>query len=126
LDREGLGLGGIKETLKRLKRQELVLMFPEGTRTRDGEVGKLKPGFCALARRAAVPLIPVAIEGAFDCWPRSHPLPLPGVIHIQFGEPLLPADIAPLDDAQLLAEVDRRIRACHALARESRDRALMH
>ena len=56
LDREGLGLGGLKETLKRLKRGELVLIFPEGTRTRDGEVGTLKPGFCAgpSRRRAAV------------------------------------------------------------------------
>ena len=122
LDREGLGIGGIKETLKRLKREELVLMFPEGTRTRDGEVGKLKPGFCALARRANVPLVPVAIEGAFNAWPRSQPLPLPAAIHIQFGAPLLPADIAPLDDTQLLAEVDRRIRACHTLARQSRER----
>ena len=47
IDREGLGLGGLKETLKRLKRGESVLMFPEGTRTRDGEVGRLRPGFCA-------------------------------------------------------------------------------
>jgi 1-acyl-sn-glycerol-3-phosphate acyltransferase len=125
LDREGLGLGGIKETLKRLKREELVLMFPEGTRTKDGEVGRLKPGFCALARRAAVPLVPVGIEGGFDAWPRSQPLPLPAVIHIQFGDPLLPADIAPLNDDQLLAEVDRRIRACHALARQYRERALL-
>src|SRR5262249_14976904 len=48
IDREGLGLGGLKETLKRLKREEMVLIFPEGTRTRDGEISPLKPGFCAL------------------------------------------------------------------------------
>jgi 1-acyl-sn-glycerol-3-phosphate acyltransferase len=123
LDREGLGLGGLKETLKRLKRGELVLIFPEGTRTRDGEVGTLKPGFCALARRAGVPLLPVGIDGAFDSWPRSQLLPAPAVIHIQFGEPLAPEDIAKLDDRALVAEMDRRIRDCHARAREFRLRA---
>jgi 1-acyl-sn-glycerol-3-phosphate acyltransferase len=124
LDREGLGLGGLKETLKRLKRGELVLIFPEGTRTRDGEVGTLKPGFCALARRAGVPLLPVGIDGAFDAWPRSQLLPGPAVIHIQFGEPLGPDDIAKLDDRELVAEMDRRIRECHARARQYRVHAM--
>ena len=38
IDREGVGLAGIKETLKRLKRGEMVVVFPEGTRTDDGSV----------------------------------------------------------------------------------------
>ena len=50
IDRDGTGLGGLKETLKRLKRGELVLIFPEGTRTKDGTVGVLKPGFCGFGR----------------------------------------------------------------------------
>ena len=45
IDREGVGLSGLKETLRRLKQDELVLIFPEGTRTRDGEISPLKPGF---------------------------------------------------------------------------------
>jgi 1-acyl-sn-glycerol-3-phosphate acyltransferase len=124
LDREGLGLSGLKETLRRLKRGEMVLIFPEGTRTRDGEVGKFKPGFCALARRANVPLVPTAIDGAFDSWPRTRPLPLPATIHIQFGSPLTPEEIGQFDDEGLVAEMRRRIAACHAEARRLRDRAL--
>ncbi len=124
LDREGLGLAGLKETLKRLKRGEMVLIFPEGTRTSNGEVGTLKPGFCAFARPLNVPLLPVAMDGAFDSWPRSHVLPSPAAIHIQFGEPLAPAEIEKLDDRELVAEVDRRIRAVHAQARAYRMRAL--
>ena len=123
LDREGIGLGGLKETLKRLKRGEMVLIFPEGTRTRDGEVGRFKPGFCALARRANVPLLPVGIDGAFDSWPRIQPLPLPAMIHIQFGEPLPPQEIDQFDDEALVAEIRRRISACHAKARKLRLRA---
>lgn len=126
LDREGLGLNGLKETLKRLKRGEMVLIFPEGTRTRDGEVGVFKPGFCALARRANVPLLPVGIEGGFDSWPRKNVLPMPAAIHIQFGPPLEPSEIEKLDDEQLVAEMRRRIAACHAEARRRRNLALGH
>jgi 1-acyl-sn-glycerol-3-phosphate acyltransferase len=123
LDREGLGLSGLKETLSRLKRGELVLIFPEGTRTRDGEVGAFKPGFCALARRANVPLLPVAIDGAFDSWPRTRPLPTPAIIHIQFGPPLTAEEITRFDDDGLVAEMHRRISACHAEACRLRERA---
>ena len=50
IDREGIGLGGIKESLRRLKAGEMLVIFPEGTRTKDGNVGELKPGFLALAQ----------------------------------------------------------------------------
>jgi 1-acyl-sn-glycerol-3-phosphate acyltransferase len=116
IDRDGTGLGGLKETLRRLKRGEMVLIFPEGRRTSDGSVAPLKPGFCALARRANVPLVPLAIEGAFDAWPRSHKLPRPSRIRIEFAAPIWPAEIAQLDDLQLVAEIERRIRDCHRRA----------
>ena len=46
IDREGTGISGLKETLRRLKHGQVVVLFPEGTRTRDGEVQPIKPGFC--------------------------------------------------------------------------------
>ncbi len=51
IDLDKFSMSGLKTTLRCLKRGEMVLIFPEGTRTRDGEVGSLKPGFCSLARR---------------------------------------------------------------------------
>lgn len=117
LDREGIGMGGIKETLRRLKNCEVISVFAEGTRTPDGEVHPFKPGFILLARRAKVPLMPVGIDGAFTAWPRSRKFPRPAAIRIQWGNPLSPELIAALDDGQLLAEVERRVRACHAEAR---------
>ncbi|MCP4095336.1 MAG: 1-acyl-sn-glycerol-3-phosphate acyltransferase, partial [Planctomycetaceae bacterium] len=47
IDREATGIGGMKETLRRLKRGESVVIFPEGTRTIDGELLPLMLGFCA-------------------------------------------------------------------------------
>lgn len=124
IDREGGGVEGLKETLRRLKRGEIVLLFPEGTRTPDGEVHAVKPGFCAVARRSGVPILPVAIDGSFDAWPRWHRLPRRAVIHVQFGEPIGPEAIARMNDDELASEVERRIRACHAQARLGRQRTV--
>ncbi|HUS39531.1 MAG TPA: lysophospholipid acyltransferase family protein [Pirellulales bacterium] len=116
IEREGMGMSGLKETLRRLKRQEMVLIFPEGTRSRDGSIGKLKLGFCMLARRASVPLVPVGIAGSYDAWPRSRKFPRPAVIHVQIGESLKPEQFEQMDDEQLMVEMQRRIESCHANA----------
>lgn len=124
IDREGLGLSGLKETLRRVKRGEMVLIFPEGTRSPDGEVAALKPGFSALARRAKVPLLPIGIDGAYQAWPRDHAFPGLSTIHVHVGEPIPAEEAATADERELVAEVERRIRACHAIARQGRLRAL--
>jgi 1-acyl-sn-glycerol-3-phosphate acyltransferase len=117
--REGLGLSAIKEVLRRLRRDELVLIFPEGTRTDDGEIGELKPGFCAIVRRAKTPLIPVAIDGAYQIWPRDRKWPRPGKIAVCIGEPIQVEAMDSLADEELVAELSRRMLACHARARRS-------
>lgn len=122
IDRDGFGIGGIKETLKRLKRGELVLIFPEGTRTKDGNVAPLKPGFVALARRGRTPLLPIGMDGAFDAWPRNARFPRPSRIHVCIGEPISPETMAALTDEQLIDELERRIRDCHAQACSGRVR----
>ena len=114
IDREGIGLGGIKESLRRLKRGEMVLVFPEGTRTHDGRIGPFRPGFTALAVRSKAAILPVAIDGAFDAFPRGRTWPGPGRIRVHFGVPLTPDEIAGRDERELLAEVERRVRDCQA------------
>jgi 1-acyl-sn-glycerol-3-phosphate acyltransferase len=116
--REGLGLSAIKEVLRRLKSDELVLIFPEGTRTDDGEVGEIRAGFCAIARRTKAPLIPVAIDGAYHVWPRDRKWPRRGKIAVCIGEPILAEAMESLSDEELVAELALRILACHARARQ--------
>jgi 1-acyl-sn-glycerol-3-phosphate acyltransferase len=123
IDREGTGLAGLKETLRRLKHEELVLLFPEGTRTADGRISPLRPGFCAIARRGRAPLVPVGIDGAFAAFPRTAPLPRPARIAVVFGEALSAARAAELSDEELVAEVERRLHAAHARARRLRRRS---
>jgi 1-acyl-sn-glycerol-3-phosphate acyltransferase len=124
IDREGLGLAGLKETLKRLKRGEMVLLFPEGTRTRNGDLQPIKPGFCVVARRAAVPIVPVALAGSYEAWPRQRRIFRVTPIYVHYGPPLLPAEFSRLNDEELVAEVERRIRACFEAAATARRRAL--
>ena len=126
IDREGLGLSGLKETLRRLKRGEMVLLFPEGTRTEDGLVAPIKPGFCALARRANVPLLPVAVDGSFTAWPKWEKYPHRAMIQVQIGEPIWPVQLSKLTDDELVAEIQRRLVEAHAAARIGIERTKRH
>lgn len=124
IDREGLGIGGLKETLRRLKRGEIVLLFPEGTRSSDGEVQSLKPGFSALADRGGVPIVPIAMDGAHEAFPRKAKLPRPATIHLVVGEPISCDEARKLDDRELVALVETRLRELHAEARRHRLEAI--
>jgi 1-acyl-sn-glycerol-3-phosphate acyltransferase len=118
VDREG-ALSGLKETLRRLKRDEMVLIFPEGARTWDGEVAEFQPGFATLAVRSRAAILPVAIEGAFQAWPRWQKFPRLGTLHVHYGVPVMPDDVARLEERDLVAEVERRVRLYHAELRRN-------
>src|SRR4051794_22720171 len=77
IQREGMGAQGLKETLRRIRKGGIVVLFPEGTRSRDGELGELKSGIAVLAARASVPVVPAAIAGTFEAWPRTRKFPRP-------------------------------------------------
>ena len=118
IDREGIGLSGIKESLRRLKRGEMVLIFPEGTRTRDGEIAKFRPGFTVLASRSGASILPVAIEGAYAAWPRNQKLPGRGRVRVLFGEPIPPEELQGREERELVEEIERRVRQCQAEIRQ--------
>lgn len=81
-------IGALKEAMRRLKAGRQLVVFPEGTRTYDGRIGPLLPGAALLAQRAAKWTVPVLIDGAVDCWPRTQLLPTPGNIVVQYGRPI--------------------------------------
>jgi 1-acyl-sn-glycerol-3-phosphate acyltransferase len=114
IDREGAALSGIKESLKRLKQGDMLLLFPEGTRTNDGAIKAFRPGFTTLAVRSKSAILPVAIDGAFEAFPRSQKFPRPGRVRVYFGKPILPSEYANLDEKELIAEVERRVHECQA------------
>jgi 1-acyl-sn-glycerol-3-phosphate acyltransferase len=109
VDIEGSPLAGVKETLRQLRLGRALLIFPEGSRTWDGSLGPFRPGFAALARRSQAAIVPVAIAGAYEAWPRWRPFPRWGIMHVMYLPPLYPQDYASWDDESLIREVRRRI-----------------
>lgn len=80
----------LREMLAHLEAGDLVAVFPEGTRTRDGSLGELRAGALLAARQAGCPIVPVGIRGAFEAWPRSSALPRPRPIAARVGQPVDP------------------------------------
>ena len=112
IDREGTSLGGIRATLGRLKKGDAVLLFPEGTRTLDGNLQPLKPGFAALVRRSHATIVPAALTGAFTAMARGVKLPRPVRIALQFGAAITPVEIAALNDEELVQRVTKSMEEC--------------
>ncbi|MEN0110038.1 MAG: lysophospholipid acyltransferase family protein, partial [Planctomycetota bacterium] len=120
VDRDGTGIGGIRATLKRLKQGAAVVLFPEGTRSPDGELQPFKPGFLALVRRSKAMVQPVGIAGATAAWPKGASLPrFLGRITMVYGEAITPDEWAGLTDEELLQLSRRRVAECLARATEA-------
>lgn len=75
---------------QRLREGRWPVLFPEGTRTPPGEIGRYKQGGSLLSCRTGVPIIPVA-HNAGECWPRNAFIKTPGVVTVSFGPPMDPA-----------------------------------
>jgi len=99
-----------------------LVLFPEGTRTPDGEVGEFKPGFATVAARARVPVVPAAVDGGFEVWPRWQRVPRPGRVCVAYGEPLEPPQSNKASCVAAAAEVRRRVVALLESIRDANDR----
>ena len=96
VDREGADTGAIKRALAVLRRGDSLLLFPEGTRTRDGSLGSAKPGVGLIACRKAVPVVPVRVFGAYQAWGRHTRYPrFHHDLTVVFGHPIYPAQYDP-------------------------------
>jgi 1-acyl-sn-glycerol-3-phosphate acyltransferase len=81
-----------KEALKKayalLAAGEILVMFPEGTRSPDGRLQKPETGLAMIAAKAGVPVIPVALIGSNRALPKGSFLFRPAKIKVQIGAPL--------------------------------------
>jgi 1-acyl-sn-glycerol-3-phosphate acyltransferase len=118
---DGSDVAAFRESVRRLRAGEVLLVFPEGTRTPDGEVGRLLPGVWNMAHRARVPVVPAVIDGAFEAWPRSARLPRPHRIRVMYGGAVSAAELDALGSEGLRMLLTERLRgllkACRAVRR---------
>lgn len=93
VERGEADLRAIRQAIRLVRDGAALALFPEGTRTADGQVHAFKPGFALVAARGGVPIVPVAVHGAFEAWPRTRLLPVPGrCVSVAYGEPMPPPE----------------------------------
>ncbi|WP_373651457.1 lysophospholipid acyltransferase family protein [Schlesneria sp. DSM 10557] len=116
INQEAPSSTSLRETVRALHHGFLVGIFPEGTRTHDGNLNEFKPGFAAVIRRAKRPIYPVGIAGAYQALPIKSWFIKPTRVRVVFGKPITVEELEPFtqrgQDAALVALVRERITAC--------------
>lgn len=78
----------IRQVKKLLDAGISVVLFPEGTRTRDGRLQPFKPGGFAVAVATGAPVVPLTVKGSGAIWPPGGLALRPGTVEVVFGEPI--------------------------------------
>ncbi|MGO8678471.1 MAG: lysophospholipid acyltransferase family protein [Limisphaerales bacterium] len=88
VDREGGGAKGLKAILDRLLAGGAIILFPEGTRTRDGRLQPARAGIGLTVIKSTAPVVPVRTFGTFDAYGRHLRLPRPHRLAVKYGRAL--------------------------------------
>ncbi len=86
IERDELSLNGLRRLGSILAFGEPILIFPEGTRSRSGQMQEFKPGVGLVAWEQKVPILPVYLKGTYDAMPAGKALPKRFPISVVFGE----------------------------------------
>ncbi len=101
----------LKESLQKsayaLKKGKVVVIFPEGARTRDGNLLPFKKGVAILSRELNVPIVPVALVGTYESFPIHRRCPKPTKIKVVFGKPIYPQERS---YEEITEELETRVR----------------
>lgn len=107
----------IRVVLDRLSKDECVLIFPEGARSFDGLKQPFREGAALIARRAKCAVLPVAIEGAFDAWPRTRKLPSlfrGHAVQVEIGDPIPASELT--NAREITSRLEREVLALRSQA----------
>ena len=85
-------VASVRRTIEGGRGGRSLAVFPEGTRTPDGQLQKFQPGTFKIAMKAGVPIVPVTICGTFALLPKTTLAPRPGRVDVIIGEPIDTAD----------------------------------
>jgi len=98
----------LEKAIEEIKKGKSIVIFPEGTRTKDGRLGKFKKGSLFLAIKSQVPIVPVTIIGSYDILKKGEMRIKPGKIHIKIDTPF-EADSLVQDSKIIILEKIRNI-----------------
>lgn len=93
-----------------LARSSCIVIYPEGSRSRDGRVHRLRSGLSRIAASTGVPVVPVAVAGIHDVWPiGSRPRLRGGHVTVRFAAQLAPPDPTPASRRSFNLELQARL-----------------
>lgn len=126
VDRGG-SMKAMRTAIERLQQGQVVLIFPEGSRTSDGQLSRFAKGISLVIRRARPTIVPAAVDGLYDIWPIHACCPGRGRAGVKFGEPIEPDTLLEMGDeaatAELFGRIDQlRLDVREQLRRNSRGR----
>jgi len=101
----GQSIEGMRKAVKQLQQGESFLIYPEGTRTRTGELGPFKKGPFVMAIESGVPIIPVSVIGSYEIMPPDRFSIKSGTITIIFHAPIQTVGLSAADREQLSNQV---------------------
>jgi len=104
-------LNSLKLACKLIQEGKKILIFPEGTRSEDGEIGPFKQGIGMLATRAKCPIIPAYIHGTHEAWPKKNKYPslFSARTACIFGKPLLLEHFPDLEGKALQQQIAQKL-----------------
>lgn len=113
--------GAMRKALAALEQGFPVCIFPEGARTPDGRIHEFKRGAALILRRSRCPVVPVAIEGGFEAWPRhcKRPRVFRHRVAVMVGEPIAHEDLG----EEPVQTIEAAVRALHAELRKKMGRS---
>jgi 1-acyl-sn-glycerol-3-phosphate acyltransferase len=88
VDRDGGGAAGLKAILDRLLAGGAIILFPEGTRTKDGKLQPARSGIGLTVIKSEALVIPVRTFGTFECYSRRLKFHLPRQLAVKYGQPM--------------------------------------
>lgn len=88
VDRDGGGAKGLKAILDRLLAGGAIILFPEGTRTRDGKLQPARSGIGLTVIKSEAVVVPVHVFGTYEAYGRHMKIPLPRRIGVKYGPPM--------------------------------------
>ena len=91
------------------RRGHVLILFPEGTRTPTGELGRFKSGIARLVAGTRIPVVPCRLDGGFRAYPKGALFPRPTRLTLRIGEPQRFAAVSP-EDREALAGVCTALR----------------
>jgi 1-acyl-sn-glycerol-3-phosphate acyltransferase len=88
LDRDGGSASGLRVIITRLHEGNAIVLFPEGTRTRDGQMQPARSGIGLIVIKSDQPVVPVRVFGTYEAYGRHVFVPMPRPIAVKYGEPM--------------------------------------